>query len=1366
MEATKTTNARKELFVRENRRNTLPGMAVLGFLILSAILFSFGLWIHFYKADNPLTAEYKDDSVYVTASWGKEARIPEDAELRACEVTPETDGAAYEKKLASAMAAVGGDGEAAPANVIYNVGFYVGDEEIEPAAPVDVSLQSLKGGFAAGEAVKVIHLGEDSTQVVSDTLVDEEGFVSFTSDRFSDFVFVSEKEKEEKMEVAETDGIRVTVKYGPEANIPEGAELKAERILPEGDTEEYYTQRLEEADEIYKEQAGEDDTQVFIPLALLNVGFYLSDGSEVSPAAPVTVTVQFLDETGAAAGDPITVIHFADTGAETVEGDDFSEENATAFTVSSFSDLFVGTPMLIDAPGTASGTGNAKNFEHNKYIDYLGDNKAETDNGDTDADKEGKIKDDLYRLYLDMTGECEPIDLVIVIDRSSSMKEKMKDGNTRWKTVYNILEGTKSDGSDGLLYEFLKVNEGKKSNEEKNFVSMVWFAGQFYDRNSGSYGSATNAIPPNNSKEGGVVFEWTSSYTRQATTKYDISPDIGVSWGTACTNYVAGFYQADQKLHSLPSGTENHKKVVVFMSDGIPVYYYKASDMSWTNPGSMHRYGGGAERWTYEDWTGSNLIYNYEKNRTHVAPSFYKAPYFNETKKIFNGASNSFVTRNPNISFYTVAIDLEKEKINGWDRTKLLQDMAASYTGGSMYSATNTNGLKQFLKQIMFPAGVTISDELSAYVDLYEEDPDILVTATPKAKAGGSAGDPVILWRGPASGFDVDAENVVKDGTINQLNKVNVIKDVTYDKSTKTISVHFWDDYCLSNEYTYTLSFNVKLTAKAYDDYAKNANEKNSVGEGEALGYKENRGDPNTDYKGNSTSSGKLGFYSNNKATVDYNVNGKTDTLTYDYPVVQAWGSTFGFTKLKRPDVSFSGSGKEPQTDAPFVDVPFRLARTDSADSADNTSSVTPQNERYASRKSEENGETYYLTDEDGTIQYGYLLGGTYTLYELVPSGYVGEDVERVVLEFTVKKGRITLFHPSSVLDGIEVYPADSSVDLTETNSEPNMHYEINGGQVTVTNTPATKKIVVYKKDENDKALKGATFKLYSATEEPAGEGAEKKYIKGKELGTYTSDETGLLFDKEKLELGYGLYILEETSAPDTYEILKDPIVFQVGKDGVEVLANKDHCTDPSFDGDTVILNIINHKIEVDIKLKKIESGSGTAEGGPVYLEGAKFELYADGYPGEKALLWTGTSKNDGNFENTMRGDDGNLVPFPKLTSGTDYYLVEIKAPDGYNILGYVIKLTVESNGTVFATLLDDKGGAVTSGGGIVNVTQTSDAAGNLLYSAEITVSNNSGYELPETGGPGTILYLLTGLVLVLGSAAVLSARRRLRRVQ
>lgn len=75
-----------------------------------------------------------------------------------------------------------------------------------------------------------------------------------------------------------------------------------------------------------------------------------------------------------------------------------------------------------------------------------------------------------------------------------------------------------------------------------------------------------------------------------------------------------------------------------------------------------------------------------------------------------------------------------------------------------------------------------------------------------------------------------------------------------------------------------------------------------------------------------------------------------------------------------------------------------------------------------------------------------------------------------------------------------------------------------------------------------------------------------------------------------------------------------------------------------------------------------------------------------------------------------------------------DYYLVETKAPDGYNVLRAPIKFTVN--------------------------------AASHLDKNRITVTNTSGTELPETGGIGTGIFTVSGLFLI-GTAAVLLARKR-----
>ncbi|MCD8116464.1 MAG: CHAP domain-containing protein [Oscillospiraceae bacterium] len=103
-------------------------------------------------------------------------------------------------------------------------------------------------------------------------------------------------------------------------------------------------------------------------------------------------------------------------------------------------------------------------------------------------------------------------------------------------------------------------------------------------------------------------------------------------------------------------------------------------------------------------------------------------------------------------------------------------------------------------------------------------------------------------------------------------------------------------------------------------------------------------------------------------------------------------------------------------------------------------------------------------------------------------------------------------------------------------------------------------------------------------------------------------------------------------------------------------------------------------------------------------------------------------------------GEDGK-ISITGLTDGT-YTLTEVTAPDGYNLLTDSIVFTV-NNGTV--TLADG--------------TSTSVAT---LNGTVITVYNTAGFELPSTGGMGTLLYTLAGLVLCGGAALVLYRRKRL----
>lgn len=132
--------------------------------------------------------------------------------------------------------------------------------------------------------------------------------------------------------IYESDKYIVVVKYNNDANIPEEAELIAEEITPDSDQEHYGNRETE-----YREMLKDETASM---RALLKIGFYL-EGEEIEPETPVAVSIQFIDEDGLAEGKPITVIHFAEGGTEKLDGSD-AKDNSTSFKMMSFSEIAIG----------------------------------------------------------------------------------------------------------------------------------------------------------------------------------------------------------------------------------------------------------------------------------------------------------------------------------------------------------------------------------------------------------------------------------------------------------------------------------------------------------------------------------------------------------------------------------------------------------------------------------------------------------------------------------------------------------------------------------------------------------------------------------------------------------------------------------------------------------------------------------------------------------------------------------------------------------------------------------------------------------------------------------------------------------------
>ncbi len=155
-------------------------------------------------------------------------------------------------------------------------------------------------------------------------------------------------------------------------------------------------------------------------------------------------------------------------------------------------------------------------------------------------------------------------------------------------------------------------------------------------------------------------------------------------------------------------------------------------------------------------------------------------------------------------------------------------------------------------------------------------------------------------------------------------------------------------------------------------------------------------------------------------------------------------------------------------------------------------------------------------------------------------------------------------------------------------------------------------------------------------------------------------------------------------------------------------------------------------------------------------LANAEFELTNES--GEKAYFKCDSNSNTYVFEGwlangadvpsdyttVIKTNDKGMAYVEGLDEGT-YTLTETKAPDGYNLLGQPISVTISAD----AESPDQ-----------FTVTQDNETVSDHTVSVE----NNAGSILPGTGGMGTTIFYIAGVLLIICAAAALIAKRRLDR--
>lgn len=347
-------------------------------------------------------------------------------------------------------------------------------------------------------------------------------------------------------------------------------------------------------------------------------------------------------------------------------------------------------------------------------------------------------------------------------------------------------------------------------------------------------------------------------------------------------------------------------------------------------------------------------------------------------------------------------------------------------------------------------------------------------------------------------------------------------------------------------------------------------------------------------------------------------------------------------------------------------------------------------------------------TNDSGNLDWGAegikkLGPGEYTLEETsAPNGHIlpTDEADRTWTIIVASDGTVTI-------DGVDVTLTDSNLTIP----------------MKIVNTFDLVPVQVEKQSNTDEPVKltGAVFKLEKGV---IGEDGQFAVDGNFEPLIATSELTPLglaeFFTASDDGLTPGTYRITETSGPNGYDTIAGEYILTVDKYGAITT------TEETEIADYAIFTLIhrNGLKDFDIIVNKVDD-LGKA------LTGATFEL---------------TKKDDNSFNITLPTDTNSLSTFnfEDLEPG-EYYLKETSAPDDHFVVDGTFTIIIGENGTVTITF---EGEAVDDEN--FNINLTSGDGNNTI---ELTVTNDPIKPLPVTGGGGTGLFWLLGLLALAGAA-------------
>ena len=267
------------------------------------------------KAPATLSADGKGYSV--SAVYDNAAKLPDETKLTVKEIkSSDKDYEALQKLALKTLR----DGEKKNGSTglkfsrFYDISLVAGGSEQEPAAPVDVTISYDKAlPIADRSNVRIIHFTEnkkggalkaellDQDDVKLKVKNDKMSQAAFETKAFSVFGLV-ETTIEKNVLTSDGQNYKVSVTCGPDAGIPEDAELSVEEITTGASGYDAYVADTEVALDMKKGSADY--------IRLFDIKIVDADGKKIQPAKGSTVDVRV--ELADSESEDLSVVHFAD----------------------------------------------------------------------------------------------------------------------------------------------------------------------------------------------------------------------------------------------------------------------------------------------------------------------------------------------------------------------------------------------------------------------------------------------------------------------------------------------------------------------------------------------------------------------------------------------------------------------------------------------------------------------------------------------------------------------------------------------------------------------------------------------------------------------------------------------------------------------------------------------------------------------------------------------------------------------------------------------------------------------------------------------------------------------------------------------